>query len=63
MRASRTRAELAQAKAAGGTILKPAQMADWGGYTGYFADPDGHIWEVAWNPNWTIGEDGGVRLG
>ena len=44
---------LAEAEAAGGTILKPAQDAFWGGYSGYFADPDGHPWEVAWNPGWT----------
>ena len=35
----------------GGKIVKPGQKADWGGYTGYFADPDGFIWEVAWNPD------------
>jgi catechol 2,3-dioxygenase-like lactoylglutathione lyase family enzyme len=56
-------AVLAEAKAAGATIPKPAKDAFWGGYTGYFADPDGHLWEVAWNPGWTIGEDGGVTLG
>ncbi|MEO6437127.1 MAG: VOC family protein [Tepidisphaeraceae bacterium] len=39
---------LAQAKAAGGTIVKPGHDAFWGGYSGYFADPDGHLWEVAW---------------
>jgi uncharacterized protein len=55
-------AVLAEAKAAGATIPKPAEEAFWGGYTGYFADPDGHLWEVAWNPGWTIGEDGGVTL-
>ena len=38
------------AAAAGGRIVKPAQPADWGGYSGYFADPDGFLWEVAWNP-------------
>lgn len=42
---------LKQAQAAGGTITKPAQDVFWGGYCGYFTDPDGHIWEVAWNPN------------
>ncbi len=42
---------MAQALAAGATILKPAQDAFWGGYSGYFQDPDGHIWEVAWNPD------------
>ena len=41
---------LNQAEAAGATILKPAQDVFWGGYSGYFADPDGHPWEVAWNP-------------
>ena len=41
---------LSQAVAAGGHILKPAQEAEWGGYSGYFADPDGHPWEMAWNP-------------
>ncbi len=63
----RTREEvdsvLAEAAAAGAAILKPAEEASWGGYTGYFADPDGHAWEVAWNPHWTIEADGSVRLG
>ncbi|MCB1495648.1 MAG: VOC family protein [Bauldia sp.] len=53
---------LADAEAAGGRILKPAEEAFWGGYSGYFADPDGHPFEVAFNPFWTIGEDGGVSL-
>jgi catechol 2,3-dioxygenase-like lactoylglutathione lyase family enzyme len=35
----------------GGRIVKPGQHAEWGGYSGYFADPDGFLWEVAWNPN------------
>ncbi|MEB2343952.1 MAG: VOC family protein [Deltaproteobacteria bacterium] len=35
----------------GGRIVKPARRADWGGYSGYFADPDGFLWEVAWNPH------------
>lgn len=39
-----------QAKAAGATIVKPAQPTSWGGYSGYFQDPDGHLWEVVWNP-------------
>ncbi|WP_128003617.1 VOC family protein [Piscinibacter defluvii] len=42
---------LAQAKRAGATIVKPAQRAFWGGYAGYFQDPDGHLWEVAYNPD------------
>ena len=56
-------AVLAEAAAAGGKILKPAEEAFWGGYSGYFADPDGHPWEVAWNPDWTLADDGSVRLG
>ncbi len=56
-------AVLAEAKAAGAEILKPAEDAFWGGYSGYFADPDGHPWEVAWNPDWTLADDGSVRLG
>ena len=42
---------LEQARAAGAKILKPAQRAFWGGHHGYFADPDGFVWEVAWNPD------------
>jgi uncharacterized protein len=64
---ARTREEvdavLAEAEAAGATILKAAEDAFWGGYSGYFADPDGHVWEVAWNPEWTVADDGSVRLG
>lgn len=41
---------LAEAEAAGGRIVKAAQRAFWGGFSGYFADPDGHLWEVAYNP-------------
>ena len=55
-------AALAQAAAAGAEVLKPARDASWGGYTGYFADPDGHVWEVAWNPDWVLGDDGSVSL-
>jgi hypothetical protein len=40
---------LKEVAAKGGRIVKPGQRADWGGYTGYFADPDGFLWEVAWN--------------
>jgi hypothetical protein len=43
-------AVIAQALAAGATLLKPAADTSWGGYSGYFADPDGHAWEIAWNP-------------
>lgn len=43
-------AVMAEAKAAGATMVKLAQKTFWGGYAGYFADPDKHLWEVAWNP-------------
>lgn len=49
---------LAVAEAAGARVLKPAQDVFWGGHIGYFADPDGHIWEVAFNPHSPLGEDG-----
>lgn len=39
-----------EAQAAGATIIKPAQDTFYGGYAGYFSDPDGHLWEVVWNP-------------
>lgn len=48
-------AVLDQAVAAGAKLVKPAQMAFWGGYSGYFTDPDGHLWEVAYNPFFWIG--------
>ena len=41
-----------QAKKAGAVIVKPAHDTFWGGYSGYFQDPDQHLWEVAWNPDW-----------
>ena len=49
---------LAKAKAAGGDILKPAQDVFWGGHHGYFADPEGHIWEIAHNPFSPLGPNG-----
>jgi len=49
---------VATAAAAGGTILKPAAALDWGMYHAHVADPDGHVWEIAFNPDWTIGDDG-----
>lgn len=55
-------ATLAEAERAGAKILKPAQQAFWGGTTGYFADPDGHVWEVAHNPHWVIADDGSIRI-
>lgn len=45
---------MAEARRAGARILKPAQATFWGGYSGYFQDPDGHVWEVAWNPEYKI---------
>ena len=53
---------LEAAVAAGATLLKPATRAEWGGYSGYFADPDGHAWEVAHTPGWTLDERGLVQL-
>jgi catechol 2,3-dioxygenase-like lactoylglutathione lyase family enzyme len=53
---------LAAAERAGALIVKPAQDVFWGGHSGYFADPDGHLWEVPWNPHWTLDDDGRVRL-
>ena len=55
-------AVIAQAERAGARILKPAEETPWGGYAGYFADLDGHPWEVAWNPEWTITKKGEVKL-
>lgn len=46
----------------GAKIIKPAQDVFWGGYSGYFADPDGHLWEVAWNPFWPLNKDGLLHL-
>ena len=48
------------AVAAGSTLLKPAQAADWGGHSGYFADPDGYPWEIAFNPNNVFEADGTI---
>jgi uncharacterized protein len=63
---TRSRAEveavLEEAAGAGGRIVKPAQDAFWGGYHGYFADPDGHLWEVAWNAGFALARDGSLRL-
>ncbi|HTT21301.1 MAG TPA: VOC family protein [Candidatus Sulfotelmatobacter sp.] len=63
---TRTRDEvdavLAQAVTAGAKLLKPAQDTFWGGYDGYFADPDGFLWEVAFNPFFPIAEDGSIRI-
>ena len=55
-------AVMRQAEAAGATITHPAGPTFWGGYSGVFVDPDGHPWEVAHNPHWTIAEDGSVVI-
>ncbi|SRR5579864_344651 len=63
---TRTREEvdkfLAEAQEAGAKFQKPAREAFWGGYSGYFSDPDGFLWEVAWNPFFQIAQDGSIRL-
>ena len=63
---TRTREEvdaiLEEARAAGGRILKLARPTSWGGYAGYFADPDGHCWEIAWNPHFTLDAEGSLQL-
>lgn len=51
------------AREAGGRIVKPATRAEWGGYSGYFADPDGHLWEICYAPNFPIDEDGRIEIG
>jgi len=53
---------LEAAVAAGGTLLKPATAMDWGGTSGYFADPDGHPWEIAHNPHFPIDAQGRLRI-
>jgi uncharacterized glyoxalase superfamily protein PhnB len=55
-------AVIEEARGAGATIGREPAETFWGGYTGIFIDPDGHPWEVAHNPHWTITQDGGVRL-
>ena len=54
---------LEEARAAGARIAREAAETFWGGYSGVFVDPDGHPWEVAHNPHWTVTEDGGIELG
>ncbi|GAB1361046.1 VOC family protein [Rhodobacter sp.] len=55
-------AAYAAALAAGGSALKAPEKVFWGGYSGYWADPDGHVWEVAMNPFWPLAADGSLRL-
>jgi len=53
---------LAEVERLGGKIVKPAQKVFWGGYSGYFTDPEGHLWEVAFNPFWSFDEQGNVVM-
>lgn len=53
---------LNEAQHAGGSIVRHAEVAEWGGTTGAFADPDGYVWEVAHNPGWTLDPDGTIRI-
>lgn len=53
---------LEQARAAGAEIVRPAEEVFWGGVRGHFRDPDGHLWEVAWNPHFPLDPDGRVKL-
>jgi catechol 2,3-dioxygenase-like lactoylglutathione lyase family enzyme len=52
-----------EARAAGARIAREGAETFWGGYSGAFVDPDGHAWEVAHNPHWTLGADGSISLG
>jgi catechol 2,3-dioxygenase-like lactoylglutathione lyase family enzyme len=56
-------AVLAEAGRAGGTVARSGAPTFWGGYSGVFHDPDGHPWEVAHNPHWTLADDGSISLG
>jgi uncharacterized protein len=53
---------LSEAARAGGSIIRPAAQAEWGGTSGAFADPDGYVWEVAHNPAWPLDADGAIRI-
>jgi len=55
-------AVLEEAVSAGGTVTRPGDKTFWGGYSGVFEDPEGHPWEVAHNPHWTLNDDGSVTL-
>ena len=53
---------LQEAEHAGGSIVRPAALAEWGGTSGAFVDLDGYVWEVAHNPGWTITDDGSISI-
>ena len=55
--------QMESAVAAGAQVLRPACTRFWGGYSGVFTDPDSHVWEIAYNPYWTVAEDGSTLLG
>lgn len=55
-------AVLGQAQAAGAVVAHPPRQQPWGGYSGYFADPDGFRWEIAYNPTWTVDDGGHVTV-
>lgn len=55
-------AAIADALAAGGRLVKAARQAEWGGYHGYVADPAGTLWEIAYNPTWSVAPDGTVSI-
>ena len=55
-------AALAQAVQAGVRLVKPASRAEWGGYSGYFADPDGHLWEAGFAPGFPVTDDGTIDI-
>lgn len=63
---TRTQAEVDEilelAARSGGRIEKQAQIASWGGYSGYFSDPDGHLWEIAWSADWKFNDDGSLVI-
>lgn len=55
-------AALALAVNAGATLVKPGTLAEWGGYSGYFADPDGHLWEAAYAPSFPVSPEGTIDI-
>ena len=55
-------AAFATAGAAGATVVKPAERMTWGGYSGYFADPDGHLWELCFNPGFPLDDEGRIEI-
>lgn len=54
-------AVIGEAQSAGAVVAMEPHDTPWGGYSGYFRDPDGHLWEVAWNPAWRIDDEGNIH--